>query len=117
MLADKNSMAGRSNPRSRRRTQHFGYILSMDFSSTAKDHGTILGFLAAFCRSQTNRNLESEYRIAITPGRIVDSTACASCIVGWGVGVIRWACWTTVSSFRWNTFFPCLRYKSLFGYV
>lgn len=88
MLANKTSMAGRSHTRSGRRTQHFGDILSMDLSSTAKDHGTILGLFPAFCRSQTNRNLKSEYRLAITPGRIVDSTSCASCIVGWGVGVV-----------------------------
>lgn len=86
--ANKISMAGRSNTRPRRRTQHLGYILSMDITPTAKDHGTILGFFLAFCRSQANRNLKSEYRLAITPGRIVDSASCASCIVSWGVGVV-----------------------------
>lgn len=47
--ANKTSMAGCYYPRSRRRTQHLSHLLSMDIPSTAKDHGTILGFLAAFC--------------------------------------------------------------------
>ena len=88
ILANTASMVGCPNSGARRRTQHLGYILSMDLASTTEDYGPLLGFLAALSRSQTDWNLESEYRTATAPGRIVDCTSCASCIVRWGLGVV-----------------------------
>jgi cardiolipin synthase len=58
------SLARGHNPRSGRRLSHLGYLLSLDLTARAKDHGPVLGFLAPLSRGQAYRDLEDQYRSA-----------------------------------------------------
>lgn len=76
MLTCSNSVARRHYSWSRCRPCYIRDLLSLDLTSPAQNHGTVLGFLSPFRRGQTHDDLQGQHRPAAATCGYCHCTAC-----------------------------------------